>query len=236
MAIRKDLTNGRMTRDKLDVQNIIDTISSMINPFDNDPEVGADDLVNLSSGIIASPEVCSDLITAHRKGDATFIAFSKERLQGKVDINEKLKKQKLKTFSAAFKPKTVVMKGKTVNVRSDRELLSRLVVIGRVRDIDIRQILSHSLNQFPLSLATSEGGLVKTNKSKLLHVLEDAPDISPHVEVPKESVWIVDGMAMLQQISPQKYATEYGPSGRKNPKAIGSFGKQCMFKGYPLCY
>ena len=136
VAIRKDLTNSRMIKDKIDVQNIINTISNMTNPFDNDPEVGAGDLVHLSSGIIASPEFCSDIITAHKKGDDAFIAFSRERLQGEVDLNETLKKQKLKTFSDASKPKTVVLKGKTVNVRSDRELLARLVVIGRVRNID----------------------------------------------------------------------------------------------------
>ena len=164
VAIRKDLTNSRMTKDKIDVQNIISTISNMINPFDNDPEVSAGDLVHLSSGVIASPEVCSDLITAHKKGDDAFIAFSRERLQGEVDLNETLKKQKLKTFSDASKPKTVVLKGKTVNIKSDRELLARLVVIGRVRNIDHRHMLSYCLGQFPLSLATC---LVKTDKAKL---------------------------------------------------------------------
>ncbi|CAB4024926.1 Hypothetical predicted protein [Paramuricea clavata] len=209
VAICKDLTNGLMKRDKLDVQNITNTISSMINPFDNDPEVGAGDLVNLSSGTIASSKICSDLITVHRKGDAAFIAFCKERLQGKTDINDKLKKQKLKTFSDASKPKTVVVKGKIVNVRSDRELLSRLVVIGRMCDIDIQQILLYCLNQFPLSLATSEGCHVKTNNTILLHVLQTAPDIS-HVEVPNGSVWIVDGMVMLQQISSKNMPQNIG--------------------------
>ena len=196
VAIRKDLTNSRMTKDKIDVQNIISTISNMINPFDNDPEVSAGDLVHLSSGVIASPEVCSDLITAHKKGDDAFIAFSRERLQGEVDLNETLKKQKLKTFSDASKPKTVVLKGKTVNVKSDRELLARLVVIGRVRNIDHRHMLSYCLGQFPLSVATCEGCLVKTNKAKLLHALEAGPDVSPVVEIPRGSMWIIDGMSM----------------------------------------
>ena len=202
VAIRKDLTNSRMTKDTIDVHNIISTISNMTNPFDNDPEVGAGDLVHLSSGVIASPEL-TDLITAHKKGDDEFIAFSRECLQGEVDLNETLKKQKLKKFSDASKPKTVVLKGNTVNVKSDRELLARLVVIDRVRNIDHRHMLSYCFGQFPLSVATCEGCLIKTNKAKLLHVLEAGPDVSPVVEIPRGSVWIIDGMAMLQQMSPK---------------------------------
>ena len=40
-------------------------------------------------------------------------------------------------------------------------------------------------------------------KAKLLHYLESSPDSSPVVETPMGSVWIVDGMAMLQQMSPK---------------------------------
>lgn len=60
VANRRVVTTDRTTRNKLDVENITSTISSMINPFDNDPEVGAGDLDD--PGIITPPEVCSDLM------------------------------------------------------------------------------------------------------------------------------------------------------------------------------
>ena len=202
-AIRKDLTPSRKIKDKSDVQNIISTVLNMKNPFENDPETDPGDLVHLSSGVVAPQDVCSDLLTAHKKGDDAFIAFSKERLLGEIDLNETLKKFQLKTFTHASKRKRVVLKGKSVKVQSDRELLGRLVVIGKVHDIDHRKILSYCSGQFPLSLAKNEGCLVKTNKAKLLHALEDGPDTSLCVEIPSRSVWIIDGMAMLQQMSPK---------------------------------
>ena len=159
--------------------------------------------MHLSSGVVAPQDVCSDLLTAHKKGDDAFIAFSKERLLGEIDLNETLKKFQLKTFTHASKRKRVVLKGKSVKVQSDRELLARLVVIGKVRDIDHRKILSYCLGQFPLSIATNDGCLVKTNKVKLLHALEDGPDTSPCVEIPLRSVWIIDRMAMFQQMNPK---------------------------------
>ena len=114
-----------------------------------------------------------------------------------------------------------------MKVQSDRELLARLVVIGKVRDIDHRKILSYCLGQFPLSIATNEGCLVKTNKAKLLHALEDGPGTSPCVEIPLKSVWIIDGMAMLQQMSPKNMPHTMGQLAEKVLiKAVGVFGMQ----------
>ena len=125
-AIRKDLTPSRKIKDKSDVQNIISTVLNMKNPFENDPETDPGDLVHLSSGVVAPQDVCSDLLTAHKKGDDAFITFSKERLLGEIDLNKTLKKFQLKTFTHASKRKRVVLKGKSVKVQSDRELLARL--------------------------------------------------------------------------------------------------------------
>ena len=47
------------------VQSILSTIESMINPFNHDSE----DLVSLSSGLVASKNVKSDLVEAEVKGE-----------------------------------------------------------------------------------------------------------------------------------------------------------------------
>ena len=134
-GIRKDLTPSRKIKDKSEVQNIISTVYvlNMKNPFENDPETDPGDLAHLSSGVVAPQDVCSDLLTAHKKV---------------IDRNENLKKFQLKTFTHASKRKRVVLKGKSVNVQSDRELLARLV-IGKVRDIDHRKIFRIAWGNFP---------------------------------------------------------------------------------------
>ncbi|XP_038063921.1 uncharacterized protein LOC119734467 [Patiria miniata] len=211
MATRKDLTKRRMTRDEQDVQTIMTTISTMINPFDNDPETDPTELIHLSSGVIASPEVCTDLMKAHEKGNAAFVTYCKDRLQGgETDLNKPLKRMKLKTFTNMAKTVATKVKGKDVSTKSDRELLARLVIVGRSRNIDLKHMMSYCLGPLPLSLATHEGCLVKTNKAKLLHYLESAPKETPVVSETPGCVWIIDGLAMLQKMSPKHMPVTMG--------------------------
>ena len=65
--------------------------------------------------------------------------------------------------------------------------------------MDIQAVLEFNLGPFPLALATLDGSVKKTNKAKLLSLLE--ADVPPLVSVPANAVWIVDGMAILQSIS-----------------------------------
>ena len=70
--------------------------------------------------------------------------------------------------------------------------------------MDVRQILSYPLGgSAPLSLCTSDGTVVKTNKSALLQLLVKVSDgVSPPGNTPSESsALIVDAMAMLQAMS-----------------------------------
>ena len=66
------------------------------------------------------------------------------------------------------------------------------------------ELLTFSLESLPLSLATAHGCLVKTNKSNLLHALECQPEEKPAVDTPAGSVYIVDGMALIQQVNVTK--------------------------------
>ena len=88
-----------------------------------------------------------------------------------------------------------------VRVKADRNLLARLVVIGRFRKIDLRELLTYSLGPVPLPLAS--GCLVKTNKANLLHALESQAE-QPLVEIPNGGIHIVDGMATIQQLDINK--------------------------------
>ncbi|KAJ8048632.1 hypothetical protein HOLleu_01021 [Holothuria leucospilota] len=63
--IRKDLTESRLECDENAVQSIPSTISNLVNPFGDEPDEDATNLIHLSSGLIASPEVRSDLMTAY---------------------------------------------------------------------------------------------------------------------------------------------------------------------------
>ena len=76
---------------------------------------------------------------------------------------------------------------------------ARLVVIAQSRSVDLRQVLKYSLGPVPWSLAIPDGQMAKTMKSILLHLLEK--DVPPFEAVPRDAVWIVDAMVLLQSLS-----------------------------------
>jgi hypothetical protein len=61
----KSLDKTRKEADKKSVQIILSTIDSVINPFTHDSE----ELVSLSSGLVASTDVKSDMLEAESKGE-----------------------------------------------------------------------------------------------------------------------------------------------------------------------
>ena len=91
-------------------------------------------------------------------------------------------------------------KGQTTAVKSTRNLFARQLVISKTREIDLKGLLSFSFSEFPLSIATASGDLVKTTKSKMFEVLEKTTG-SPVVEadsLQNRTALIVDAMAVVQ--------------------------------------
>ena len=88
--IRRELDKSRITRDEQDVQNVLSTITSMVNPFVGDES----SLLQLSSGVVAEQAVASDLLMAKDEGEKFFLQFVSTRVQSKsVKFSETLKKR-----------------------------------------------------------------------------------------------------------------------------------------------
>ena len=51
-----------------------------------------------------------------------------------------------------------------------------MLLIAKSRNLNIEDVLKYSLRPFPSSLATLEGDLIKTQKSKLLQAVENEAD------------------------------------------------------------
>ena len=202
-SIRTDILPSQMKRDKADVDKIVETTNSMINPFEYEEE-----LLHITSGTVATEEVEKDLQSAYDRREAAFIALCKEHLQTrKVDLLTSMKKLKLKTFTSMSKTTKSKVHGKEVSLKADRNLLARLVVIGRVRKVDLQELLSYSLGPVPLALYTPLGCLVKTNKAKMLHSLESQPE-KAIVEIPRGGIYVVDAMATIQKVDVKKLPGE----------------------------
>lgn len=196
---RKDLDLTRQKRDEEAVGNVIKTIESMQNPFDLD----CDELVQLSTGTIANNAVANDMQQAHDIGEGKLLNFVKERvLVDEPDIYSPIKKAKLRTFSSMSKViSTKNSNGSNCSLKNDRDLFARLLLIARSRDIDMQQLLSYALKSAPLPLANFNGSMVKTDKAKLMHAIEESVPDPVVTQVPALNALLVDAMALLQQLT-----------------------------------
>ena len=74
-----------------------------------------------------------------------------------------------------------------------------MLIIAQNRSLDLREVLKCELGPLPWSLSAVHGCFMKTDKSKLLHLLEQYSQ--PVDVVPADAAVIVDGMAMLQSLT-----------------------------------
>ena len=196
----KELGKARMLRDQNDVKKVEETLLQIgMNPFKLE---NLKCIQNIMTGTVASDEISSDILQAKVAGTAAMEQFVKDRLvEQKVPFFDPIKKVKLKTFSTLKKvTKSKSSTGESISISTDRELFSRIVVVAKSRDIDLKEMLTYELSPVPLALAKPDGSLNKTAKQTLLAELEknSSSTFARLPTVQGDTAWMVDGMAMLQ--------------------------------------
>ena len=113
-----------------------------------------------------------------------------------VKLHNKLKKQKLKTFSALSLTKKVARNKDTETVlrADDRNLFARMFIIAESRNLQMQDVLKHPSGPLPASLACNNSFPRKTNKAQLGKELEKL--IQPTEEV----AYLIDGIALVQKL------------------------------------
>ena len=141
------------------------------------------------------------MLTAKKKGTEALTTFVEDRLSSTSKcFCDTLSKLKLGNFSNVKKSSSLSKEGKTVILRADRNLFARLLVIGKNRKVDLRELLVHEFGPLPWSLASFDGSLAKTNKAALPKLLEDGVDSLQHLPAQTSAV-IMDATAIVQMLS-----------------------------------
>lgn len=196
--VHRSTRKSEVKHSETGVQSILDAFRQFQNPF----AMGSDrfdKLFCLSSGLPASKEVEADLLLYIDKGETAAAEFIESRLVGKtVKFHDPMKKLRLKTFaSMAVKKELKSSEKKTIQVKAERNLLGRLVILSQDNDISLRKMFEYPLSPIPWSIATADGGMVKTSKSLLMHELETKA--IPYACPPADKcIYIMDGNALIQ--------------------------------------
>ena len=213
---KKNLDKSRIEADEKAVLNVVKTVKLMVNPFENEHA----DLVHLASRTVASPAVADDMKTMLEKGKSASINFMKTNIIGEdPNIYSTIKKTNLKTFSYLGKKVTSKStKGKLVAMKNSKILFAKMLLIAKSRNLNIEDVLKYSLRPFPSSLATLEGDLIKTQKSKLLQAVENEADSPTVTGFPDGyNACVLDAFAILQTLTPL-------------PDSFGELSKQLLVK------
>ena len=88
-------------------------------------------------------------------------------------------------------------------MKRSRDLFARLLILSKTREINLKELLSYSLSDYPLSLAAVNGGLVKTANAKMFEILETMA-LNPVIDaedVEERNALIIDAMAVIQMMN-----------------------------------
>ena len=153
----------RMARDEQDVIKIVEYVAESQNPFDLDTV--PDELVNITTGLVASPEVSLGLGNFLEVAQKRNITFVEKRLvvDRTLSFWDTDKRSKTPTFVNMSKSLTSNKPDKTM---VDSEVLFlRLLAVSKQRDVNLEQVLSHELAPVPPSLFNDDGTMRENNQS-----------------------------------------------------------------------
>jgi hypothetical protein len=195
----RELDKTYIKRDQELVLSVNNTVCSMLNPFREDHS----QIVNISSGAIATDKVKHDLLQAYTIGKTDMKQFLDDRISpdGKINFYDTLPKLNLKTFAHNYDTSTKVSSS-TIS-KNSRSLYARLLVVSQTREIDMREVMTFCLGDIPFPISNGLDSLVKTNKSALLNLLEcKVKSVQNHCvkAVPVNGALVIDGMALLQSL------------------------------------
>lgn len=194
--------NSELKNSECEAKRLTETFDNFLNPFAI-ASSGHNDIFCLSSGKPTSSTVAKDLLCYVQKGEEATEQFIEDRLkQRTIPFHDRMKKLKLKTFvTDAVKKTLTTSQKKTFTVKAERNLLGHLLLLSQSHDINLQELFQYSLSPIPWSIATGDGCLAKTDKSQLMHVLENELITDKSCNVPESYVSIVDGNALIRSIT-----------------------------------
>ncbi len=174
----------------------MEIISTMMNPFG----VKEESMLNIASDVLASPTVCKEMLSAKEIRETKCKAFINDQLLTESpELFAPTKATKLKTFSSINSvSKVLTNKGQVVELKNDMKFVSRLLAIANTRDINMKNVMTYSLRKYPSPFATINGEMIKTPKSKLLHILEERAENPVLDDFPPQNALMIERMAIIQ--------------------------------------
>ena len=187
--------------------------------------------MNISTGIAASSETTSYLLSTLQRGNEARHTFERECLTDSTRFMKTLSRIDINNFAKEnIKRKT--MESRTPNVAEGvRDIFARLLTFAarESRAIDLHHILCYSITDVPLSLAHADRTPLKTEKASLTKLLESKQTyVLTNINLPSISCSIIDGGLILYEVFVQHTTLSYVDI------ATGLLARSCSLQGMEI--
>ena len=189
------------TKDRIhtNVKKIVAVMESFSFGFEE-----TDCVHNVVSKAVLPQSIANDVLNHSTIGENLYKAFIGDRINGATSIWAPMKKCRLGSFKIQVKSIRSKVGEKMVQLKEEKNLMSRFFITARKRpELDLEHYIgNYEFSVVPRALFYSVGlPLPCIDKSKLMLHLEEMAGISDEVtSVQENSVIIIDGMAVVNQI------------------------------------
>ena len=159
-GVEKETLNERITN----TSKLLVTLENLEVTFEKEH----DDIYNIVTKSVLPTTAKNEILSHFDIGQELYSNFLKERIHGEMPIWSPLKKLNIGSFKSIEKRLTTKLEGKVIEMREDKSLLRRLLIVSQKRDdIDLSSHISkYEFSAVPRSLFTYDGKLLPcTNKS-----------------------------------------------------------------------
>ena len=183
--------------------NNVTVLKQTINKFTNSFTDECDKIINIVTKAVMPERVQNDISNRTQIGERCFAQFVEERIKtNTVNVWAPMKKVNLQMWSSSGKKIKTKCEDKIVELKEDRALFARMLVVSKAREIDLKEAVgTYEFSVVPRALFAADGSLLHTSsKSDLMSILEGLPN--------KEATPQEDTNSMDNQSGPNRVAVD----------------------------
>jgi len=194
--------SSRIKKDHKHMAFLSEKLDQFCNPFSNE---ASGSLVNIATGRATSKSTESYLLSTLIRGVEARNKFQSEWDQNSSRFLERVKRTPVQNFAsdnAKKKAKLPAAEMAKTKAESMRDVFIRMIVSAADNSsLDLRNILSYPITDYPLSLAHCDGSNLKTDKSTLLNKLESMQTTRIlENDIPMGHAHVFDGGYLLHSV------------------------------------
>ena len=177
----------------------------MFNPFIVESEWDSENrkpLVNIATGLVAPPEVCSWLNGCKQSGSIKLKDFLNKRIRTETEDHfDPITKTKILNLSHhAIRKQPFQKLENWLQLTFDRQIMGRLVVVSQTRKVDLETLFGYELSSVTLTLFNPDGTMRECCTSDLLKELESDPAVDELEETDETTLTVIDFMVLVKMI------------------------------------